>query len=58
MIQIFSEIENEAGLELVYDKLVRFLVKMENFDEAIIFNKLLINCLIFLFKYDLFLNIF
>lgn len=43
-IDIFSELENEAGLEIVYDKLVAFLTKNKNYEEAIIFNKLLINC--------------
>lgn len=42
-IDIFSELENEAGLEIVYDKLVAFLTKNKNYEEAIIFNKLLIN---------------
>lgn len=43
-IDIFSELENEAGLEIVYDKLVAFLTKNKNYEEAIIFNKLLIKC--------------
>jgi hypothetical protein len=49
-IDIFSELENEAGLEIVYDKLVAFLTKNKNYEEAIIFNKLLINCKIIMFK--------
>ena len=43
-IEILTKLENDAGLELIYYKLILFLTKNKNYEEAIIFNKILINC--------------
>lgn len=42
-IEILTKLENNAGLELIYSKLIVFLTKNKNYEEAIIFNKILIN---------------